>query len=171
MIFNLSLMDQGNQAVTGFTGNITVKIPIPDGMSGDLHVYWYNNADGTVTDMNARQENGYLVFETTHFSYYAVAELTAKTTSGSGTSSPNDTFSSASSSGTIPNPDTGSDLFPFIPVALLGIFGCGLVIVTRGRSFKEEKLKDFKSNLTSDLISRDRESGRLIFQLLLDGKA
>lgn len=122
-LYNLSLMDQGNQAVTGFTGKITVRIPIPDGMSGDLHVYWYNDADGTVTDMNARQENGYLAFETTHFSYYAIAELSA---------------SVSSASGTTPNPNTGSDSFPFIPVALLGISGCGLVVVTSGRKFRKK---------------------------------
>ncbi|MEA5143678.1 MAG: Ig-like domain-containing protein [Oscillibacter sp.] len=138
MIYNLSLMDQGNQAVTGFTGKITVKIPIPSGMSGDLHVYWYNDADGTVTDMNARQENGYLVFNTTHFSYYAVAELASKSMSDSNESSSNNTSSTDSSSETTSNPNTGSDSFPFLPIALLGISGCGLVVVTRGRKFKKK---------------------------------
>ena len=114
--FSLELIDQNGQPAT-FTGKITVKIPIPDGMSGDLHVYWYNDADGTVTDMNARQENGYLVFEATHFSYYAVAEL---------------------SSGTIPNPDTGSDSLPFMPAVLLGITGYGLIVATRDRRFRKK---------------------------------
>ena len=137
-LYNLSLMDQGNQAVTGFTGKITVKIPIPSGMSGDLHVYWYNDSDGTVTDMNAKQENGYLVFETTHFSYYAIAKLTAKSTSDSDGSSSNSTSSSDSSSETTPNPNTGGDPLPFIPIALLGISGCGLVVVTRGGKFRKK---------------------------------
>lgn len=70
--------------------------------------FTYDDADGTVTDMNAKQQNGYLVFETTHFSYYAVAELSAKSTQGSDGSSSNDSSSSDSSSETISNPDTGS---------------------------------------------------------------
>lgn len=106
-LYNLSLIDQSNQAVTGFTGKITVKIPIPSGMSGDLHVYWYNDTDGTVTDMNAKQENGYLVFDTTHFSFYAIAKLTAKSTSSSDTSSSYDTSPLDSSSKTTPNSNTG----------------------------------------------------------------
>lgn len=136
--FSLELIDQSGQPAA-FTGKVTVKIPIPSGMSGDLHVYWYNDADGTVTDMNAKQENGYLVFETTHFSYYAVAELSGKSSSGSGTSSPNDTSSPASSSGAIPNPDTGNDSFPFLTAALVGSSMCGLGIVTRSRKFRKKK--------------------------------
>ena len=123
-IYNLSLIDQNNQAVTGFAGKITVKIPIPSGMSGDLHVYWYNDADGTVTDMNAKQENGYLVFETTHFSYYAIAELSA---------------SVSSDSGTIPNPDTGSEAFPYISTLLFGVTGYVLVVVSKGKRFRTKK--------------------------------
>ena len=122
-LFNLSLSDQNNQAVTGFTGKITVRIPIPDGMSGDLRVYWYSDADYKVTDMNAKQENGYLVFETTHFSYYVVAEQTAE-------SSPD--------TGAIPNPVTGSDPFPFCPAMLCVISACGLVIMTKGRKFRKK---------------------------------
>ena len=121
-IFLLELLDQNGQPIT-FTGKITVRIPIPSGMSGDLHVYWYNDTNGMVTDMNARQENGYLVFETTHFSYYAVAELSAKSSPGSGT---------------IPNPETGSDPLPFLPAASLGIFGCGLIVVAKGRRFRKK---------------------------------
>ena len=123
-IYNLSLIDQNNQAVTGFTGKITVRIPIPSGMSGDLHVYWYNDAVGTVTDMNARQENGYLVFETTHFSYYTIVKLSTRSSSGSGK---------------IPNPDTGSNSFPLLPAALLGVSGCGLSIVIRGRKLRKKQ--------------------------------
>ena len=122
-VYNLKLLDQNSNPVENFTGKITVRIPIPSGMSGDLHVYWYNDTNGMVTDMNARQENGYLVFETTHFSYYAVAELSAKSSSGSGS---------------IPNPDTGRGSFPYIPVALLDITGCGLAVVAKGRRFRKK---------------------------------
>lgn len=122
MVYNLKLLDQNGQSIL-FTGKITVKIPIPSGMSGDLHVYWYNNETGTVTDMNAKQENGYLVFETTHFSYYAIAELSAKASSGSGST---------------PNPDTGSNSLPFLPAALPGVFACWLIaVIAKGKYRKK----------------------------------
>ena len=50
-------------------------------MSGDLHVFWYNPDDNTVTDMNAIQVDGYLTFYTTHFSYYAIAQFTVNSDS------------------------------------------------------------------------------------------
>jgi hypothetical protein len=52
-----------------------VRIPIPPKMNGDIHAYWYDVKSGTLTDMNARQENGYLSFKTSNFGYYAVASI------------------------------------------------------------------------------------------------
>ena len=75
VIYDLKLLDQNGSPITGFTGKIKVKIKIPDGCSGDLHVYWYDPETGTLTDMDAAVENGYLVFKTSHFSLYAIAQL------------------------------------------------------------------------------------------------
>lgn len=119
IVYDLKLLDQNHKIITGFSGTVTVRIPIPAGMDGDLHVYWYNDADGTVTDMNAKQENGCLVFDTSHFSYYAAAELTEKAT---GSLSAND-----------PNPDTGDDPIPFIPAVLLCAAACGLIVAAKSR--------------------------------------
>ena len=76
-VYDLALIDQSGQPITGFTGTITVRIPVPDGMSGDLRVFWFDTETETMTDMNARLEDGWLVFETTHFSYYAIVQMTA----------------------------------------------------------------------------------------------
>lgn len=54
-------------------GTVTVKIPVPEELkdSADkLKVYHF--ADGNYTNMNAKIENGYLVFTTDHFSTYVV---------------------------------------------------------------------------------------------------
>lgn len=83
VVQDLKLLDQNGAPITSFTGKIKVKIPVPAGMSGNLHVYWYNPTTGTVTDMNAVVENGYLVFETDHFSYYAIAQLSSASGTGS----------------------------------------------------------------------------------------
>ena len=71
LLYNIKLLDQnGNSA--SFTGSVTVRIPVPAGIHGIPHVYRYES-DGTLTDLGATVQGGYLVFTTTHFSYYVVA--------------------------------------------------------------------------------------------------
>ncbi|HEX3037792.1 MAG TPA: cadherin-like beta sandwich domain-containing protein [Oscillospiraceae bacterium] len=156
MIYDLKLLDQNGNPITNFAGKIKVKIPIPAGMSGNLKVFWYNPANGTVTDMSATPENGYMVFETTHFSYYAIAQLAApaqpNTTSPTGaqpgTASPissnkvsgGATPTVTQSNGTTPNASTGDSSVPFLPLALLGASSAaGLVIVRKSARYKLKK--------------------------------
>ena len=95
-LYNVQMIDQNGKPIEPSGGKVTVRIPIPESLNGDLHVYWYNTEDGTVTDMNATQDNGYLVFETTHFSYYAVSKI-GESSSSSTLSNPAD------------NPETGDE--------------------------------------------------------------
>lgn len=74
---DLVLFDQNGNRITSFTGTVKIKIPIPEGFDGDLHVFWYDPSGGNLTDMNAYAVGDYLVFETNHFSYYAVVQLSA----------------------------------------------------------------------------------------------
>ncbi|MBQ1996500.1 MAG: hypothetical protein II237_09940 [Clostridia bacterium] len=54
-------------------GKITVKIPLPVGYNPNFsYVYYVNTETGAVEKMEATYEDGYMVFETDHFSYYAV---------------------------------------------------------------------------------------------------
>ncbi|WP_411676823.1 beta strand repeat-containing protein [Caproicibacter sp.] len=71
-VYNIQLLDQSGSPVTYFTGTVTVRIPLPAGLRGTPRVFRYES-DGTLTDMNAAVENGFLVFQTTHFSDYVVA--------------------------------------------------------------------------------------------------
>ncbi len=65
-----------NGEITQPNGAVTVKIPLPTGYDPDCTVvYHIDDETGELTNMNARYENGYLVFETTHFSVYVVAEI------------------------------------------------------------------------------------------------
>ncbi len=58
------------------SGKIKIKIPIPEGYDpAKTFVYHVNTITGRVENMNAVYENGYLVFETDHFSYYAIVEV------------------------------------------------------------------------------------------------
>jgi len=119
-VYDLKLLDQNGNPITNFTGKIKVKIPVPAGFSGNLHVFWFNPADSTLTDMGATQENGYLVFETTHFSFYAIAQL------------------NPSAPAPVANPKTGAEDSPVLPLALLGTGSlAGLVVVKRRMKFKK----------------------------------
>lgn len=99
------------------TDTVTVRIPVPVAMrdiANTLKVYHLQ--DGKYVNMSAKVEDGYLVFDTDHFSVYVV---TAENLENGGTSTPttSDTSSSAptssdtaSSAPTDPdkgNPDTG----------------------------------------------------------------
>lgn len=53
-------------------GMVTVRIPIPDGMNGSTCNVYRQESDGRWTILNAYVENSYLVFETDHFSLYAI---------------------------------------------------------------------------------------------------
>ena len=72
-VYNIKLLDQNGNPITSFTGSVTVKIPVPEGIHGTPRVFRYEESTGTFTDMNAAVENGFLVFSTDHFSYYAIA--------------------------------------------------------------------------------------------------
>ena len=55
-------------------GKVKVNIAVPDGMNGAKCKVLRVEADGSLTDMDAKFENGVLSFETEHFSLYIIAE-------------------------------------------------------------------------------------------------
>lgn len=73
VLYNIKLLDQNGNPISSFTGSVTVKLPIPAGLHGTPHVFRYEESTGTLTDLGAAVQNGFLVFSTTHFSYYVVA--------------------------------------------------------------------------------------------------
>ncbi|MGN0546493.1 MAG: leucine-rich repeat domain-containing protein [Acutalibacteraceae bacterium] len=73
-IYDIKMTVDG--VVTQPNGKVKVKIPIPAGYDpAKTFVYHVNTNSGTVENMNAVVEGNYLVFETDHFSYYAVVEV------------------------------------------------------------------------------------------------
>lgn len=109
------------------TDTVTVRIPVPVAMrdiADTLKVYHLQ--DGKYVNMSAKVENGYLVFDTDHFSVYVVtaenlenggtstpttSDTTSSTPTASDTSSSaptsSDTASSAPTTSDKGNPDTG----------------------------------------------------------------
>lgn len=67
-----------NESEVQPNGKVTVQIPIPYGMNKDTCDVLRRESNGQWTQLNATIQGNYLVFETDHFSYYAVAGSIAK---------------------------------------------------------------------------------------------
>ncbi len=76
IIYNITLKDKDGNKVQN-PGDVTVKIPLPNGWDGKKTTVSYKEADGKLTDMNADYENGYMVFTTNHFSEYVLKQKPA----------------------------------------------------------------------------------------------
>lgn len=124
-LYDLKLLDQNGGPIEPVSGAVKVKIKIPDGMSGDLRVYWYDPDTNKLTNMNAAVEDGYLVFETTHFSAYAIAQP------------------AAASSAPVTNPKSGAGgTMPLVPLALLGCgAAAGILFMKRRKAFRIKRNK------------------------------
>ena len=67
-VYDITLKKDGEE--TQPDGKVTVKIPA----SEESCAVYRMESDGTLTDMNAWYEDGFMVFETEHFSLYVVTE-------------------------------------------------------------------------------------------------
>ena len=73
--YNISLVK--NETLVQPSGKVSVSIPIPDGLKADSITVTRQESDGSWTPIKARvQNNGFVVFETDHFSLY---EITGET--------------------------------------------------------------------------------------------
>ncbi len=78
VVYEISLVRDGIAVQPN--GEVTVKIPVPDGMDGNACKVYRQEADGSYTDMNAAYQDGYMVFTTDHFSQYVLTTETLSTT-------------------------------------------------------------------------------------------
>ena len=70
VLYNISLV-KDDQTVQP-SGKVKVHIPIPNGLVGTTCFVYRQESNGTWTALSARVEGKYLVFETDHFSLYAI---------------------------------------------------------------------------------------------------
>ena len=71
-----------NEQVVQPTENVRVEIPVPAEMESKRCKVFHVKDDGTTQDMDAVYKDGYLVFDTNHFSYYAVVQMEGVSVSG-----------------------------------------------------------------------------------------
>jgi len=76
-VYNFNLSAGGNP-VSDFDGKITVSLPytLQPGDDVDNINVWYITDDGALESIKATYSNGFVTFETNHFSYYTVTRLT-----------------------------------------------------------------------------------------------
>ena len=69
-VFDISLVKGGETVQPN--GAVLVALPVPQDMNGaDMHVYHIAD-NGAKTDMNAVYSNGFMIFDTDHFSVYSI---------------------------------------------------------------------------------------------------
>ena len=78
-VYNFT-MTSGEETVTEFGGKVTISLPytLQPGDDVDCIDVWFIADDGTVTVQKGTYSNGFVTFETEHFSYYTVTQLTAE---------------------------------------------------------------------------------------------
>jgi hypothetical protein len=72
--FDINITDKENDNKVQPDGNVTVKIECPANYDGTKCKVYYISNSGKVTDMDAVYKDGYLFFNTNHFSTYVVTE-------------------------------------------------------------------------------------------------
>ena len=75
-LYDLSFYKDDHKVI--IDGTAIVRIPVKEGMDGSKCKVYYND-NGTFTDMGAVYKDGYMEFETNHFSQYVVAEIESST--------------------------------------------------------------------------------------------
>ena len=80
VIFDITLEKEGEAVQPEKT--VQVSIPVPEHMESKRCKVYHIADDGSVTDMNAQYKDGRMVFDTDHFSYYAVVEVEGVTITG-----------------------------------------------------------------------------------------
>lgn len=74
--FDISLVADGEKVQP--KGYVTVKLPIPEGFNADSTVVYYVDDSGNKTKLESTTENGYVIFETNHFSEYVLVDESSK---------------------------------------------------------------------------------------------
>ena len=116
--FDISFSSNG--APVQPSGNVTVKVPVPEFLGNNINVYHYD-ADGKANLLDSEIKNGFVVFETDSFSKFTLTNTTIDTTASPAEPS-NPTESTTTTSDT--NESSG------LPMpALIGIIAGAVVIV------------------------------------------
>lgn len=72
-IFNITMLLDGDEIQP--KDYVTIKIPVPENFDSDyIHIYYVNSKTGNAEKLESWIEDGFVVFSTDHFSYYALVQ-------------------------------------------------------------------------------------------------
>ena len=129
-MYDISLMS-GNTVIQP-SGRVKISIPVPSGYDTSKIVVYRVDDNGTKTEYDTAIENGFIVFETDHFSNYVVAEQT--TSSETSDNKPTEDTNTTNTTGQLDNtPKTGEEtnVASVISVLVSTLSALGLAIVKK----------------------------------------
>lgn len=122
-------------------GKFEVKIPISENLKGKELVVYYVDSDNKITEYEVKEQDGYAVFTTDHFSIYTLAEKKSASTDNSNIN--NNQPENKNEENTVvdenkvaeQNPNTYDGIMTWITLCLISISGIG------GIAFYRKKLE------------------------------
>ena len=131
-LYDISLVS--NNATIQPNGKVKISIPVPNGYDTSKLVVYRIAEDGTKTKYETTISNGYITFETDHFSNYVVAEENTTTSTETPTETDNTTTPTTSTSNKqLDNtPKTGAESYTTIISTIVStICALGLAVIKR----------------------------------------
>ena len=108
VLYDISLVK--NSVKVQPNGNVKVSIPLPDGYDASKIVVYRVADDATKTKLDVTVKDGYITFETDHFSNYVVGEEKTETAEETSTEATDTSTKSNTAKRELDNtPKTGSD--------------------------------------------------------------
>lgn len=74
--YDISIVADGKKVQPD--GTVTVKLPLPEGFNAETTAVYYVDDNGNKTKLESKVENGFVVFETDHFSEYVLVDESSK---------------------------------------------------------------------------------------------
>lgn len=131
-LYDISLVS--NNATIQPNGKVKISIPVPNGYDTSKLVVYRIAEDGTKTKYETTISNGYITFETDHFSNYVVAEESTTTSTETPTETDNTTTPTTSTNNKqLDNtPKTGAESYTTIISTIVStICALGLAVIKR----------------------------------------
>ena len=131
VLYDISLMNNNTKIQPN--GKVKVSIPVPEGYDTSKIVVYRVAEDGTKTKLDVTVKDGYITFETDHFSNYVVGEEKAKETTTTPTTTPTSTTTNNIERKLDSTPKTGeeSNVVTIISSILTIVSALGLAVVKK----------------------------------------
>lgn len=118
VVLDLKLFDQDSKSISKLNGKIEITLKV----TGDVNtVLYFNDATGKIENLGGTVKNGFITFETDHFSYYMLAKADAAATV---------TTTAATTTNGVVNPATSDNSMVSIVIfSVMAVLALGTTVV------------------------------------------